>query len=81
MLLICFELPEPYFRTLTGFQILIEKEWLSFGHKFNDRIGHGDDKHNDADRSPVFLQFIDCVWQVRLGNAHGFKGIRQWSIN
>ena len=54
------------FRTLTGFQILIEKEWLSFGHKFNDRIGHGDDKHNDADRSPVFLQFIDCVWQVRI---------------
>ena len=46
-------------------QVLIEKEWLSFGHKFAQRAGHGDDKHNDADRSPVFLQFIDCVWQVR----------------
>ena len=45
-------------------QVLIEKEWLSFGHKFAQRAGHGDDKHNDADRSPVFLQFIDCVWQV-----------------
>ena len=44
--------------------MLIEKEWLSFGHKFAQRAGHGDDKHNDADRSPVFLQFIDCVWQV-----------------
>ena len=43
---------------------MIEKEWLSFGHKFSDRIGHGDDKHNDNDRSPIFLQFIDCVWQV-----------------
>ena len=28
------------------------------------RIGHGEDKHSDADRSPVFLQFIDCVWQM-----------------
>jgi myotubularin-related protein 1/2 len=46
------------------FQLLIEKEWLSFGHKFADRVGHGDDKHNDNDRSPIFLQFIDCVWQV-----------------
>jgi len=28
------------------------------------RVGHGEDKHSDADRSPVFLQFIDCVWQM-----------------
>uniref|UniRef100_A0A8C8K134 phosphatidylinositol-3,5-bisphosphate 3-phosphatase n=1 Tax=Oncorhynchus tshawytscha TaxID=74940 RepID=A0A8C8K134_ONCTS len=28
------------------------------------RIGHGDKNHTDADRSPVFLQFIDCVWQI-----------------
>lgn len=55
---------DPYYRTLTGFQVLIEKEWLSFGHKFGHRVGHGEDKHNDNDRSPVFLQFIDCVWQV-----------------
>ena len=44
--------------------VLIEKEWLSFGHKFGNRIGHGEDKHNDSERSPVFLQWIDCVWQV-----------------
>ena len=44
--------------------MLIEKEWLSFGHKFNHRVGHGEDKHTDAERSPVFLQFIDCVWQI-----------------
>ena len=55
---------DPFYRTLTGFQLLIEKEWLSFGHKFGHRVGHGEDKHNDNDRSPVFLQFIDCVWQV-----------------
>lgn len=28
------------------------------------RVGHGDKNHADADRSPVFLQFIDCVWQM-----------------
>ena len=44
--------------------VLIEKEWLSFGHKFGHRIGHGENEHNDPDRSPVFVQWIDCVWQV-----------------
>ncbi|XP_037019348.1 myotubularin-related protein 2 isoform X2 [Artibeus jamaicensis] len=28
------------------------------------RLGHGDKNHADADRSPVFLQFIDSVWQM-----------------
>lgn len=54
---------DPYYRTLNGFQVLIEKEWLSFGHKFTDRCGHiqtGDTK----EQSPVFTQFVDCIWQV-----------------
>ncbi|XP_038603736.1 myotubularin-related protein 1 isoform X3 [Tachyglossus aculeatus] len=53
-----------YYRTIKGFEVLIEKEWISFGHRFALRIGHGDDNHADADRSPIFLQFIDCVWQM-----------------
>ena len=31
---------------------------------FLKRIGHGDKNHTDADRSPVFIQFVDCVWQL-----------------
>ncbi|XP_018408096.1 PREDICTED: myotubularin [Nanorana parkeri] len=55
---------DSYYRTITGFEVLIQKEWISFGHKFGSRIGHGDKNHADADRSPIFLQFIDCVWQM-----------------
>ncbi|KAK5581081.1 hypothetical protein RB653_001109 [Dictyostelium firmibasis] len=56
---------DPYFRTIEGFQVLIEKEWLSFGHCFMNRVRHGDRNwYSDSQRSPVFLQFIDCVYQL-----------------
>lgn len=52
---------DPYYRTITGLQVLIEKEWISFGHRFRDRLGH---PSCPSQRSPVFLQFLDCVWQI-----------------
>lgn len=51
-----------YYRTVQGFQALIEKDWLAFGHKFQDRCGHLQSDPNEV--SPVFLQFLDCVWQL-----------------
>ncbi|CAD5119202.1 DgyrCDS7837 [Dimorphilus gyrociliatus] len=54
---------DPYYRTIEGFQILILKEWLSFGHKFSERCGHLSTTDSN-EVSPVFSQFLDCVWQL-----------------
>lgn len=64
---------DPFYRTIRGFEVLIEKEWISFGHKFKQRVGHGEDKHSDDNRSPVFLQFIDSVWQMTIQFPNAFE--------
>ncbi|KAG6455329.1 hypothetical protein O3G_MSEX009150 [Manduca sexta] len=55
---------DPYYRTLEGFRILIEREWLDFGHKFADRCGHQFGPEDPNERSPIFLQWLDVVHQM-----------------
>ncbi|KAF5916335.1 myotubularin-related protein 6 isoform X1 [Diceros bicornis minor] len=53
---------DSFYRTIKGFMVLIEKDWISFGHKFSERCGHLDGDPKEA--SPVFTQFLECVWHL-----------------
>ncbi|XP_059194795.1 myotubularin-related protein 11 [Centropristis striata] len=53
---------DPHCRTQHGFQGLVQKEWVTAGHRFYTRINYHRD--NDKEEAPVFLLFLDCVWQL-----------------
>ncbi|XP_027482205.1 myotubularin-related protein 4 isoform X4 [Zalophus californianus] len=55
---------DPYYRTLEGFQVLVESDWLDFGHKFGDRCGHQENAEDQNEQCPVFLQWLDSVHQL-----------------
>lgn len=62
---------DPYYRTIRGFGTLIEKEWCSYGFRFRQRDGLG--KAENSECSPVFLQFIDAIFQVMLQFPSSFE--------
>uniref|UniRef100_A0A3Q3NIV7 Myotubularin related protein 10 n=1 Tax=Labrus bergylta TaxID=56723 RepID=A0A3Q3NIV7_9LABR len=53
---------DPHYRSIVGFQSLVQKEWVMAGHRFLDRCNHL--KKNEKVESPLFMLFLDCVWQM-----------------
>ena len=51
-----------YYRTIEGFCVLCEKEFVRFGHMFMKR--NINCVNNDNEFSPIFIQFLDCVYQL-----------------
>ncbi|XP_049638630.1 myotubularin-related protein 10 isoform X2 [Suncus etruscus] len=52
---------DPHFRTITGFQSLVQKEWVMAGYQFLDRCDH---LRRSGKESPLFLLFLDATWQL-----------------
>ena len=63
---------DAHYRTLGGFVALVEKEWLSFGHKFTDRTALGL-TGSAQEEAPIFHQFIDCVYQLMRQHETAFE--------
>ena len=55
---------DSYYRTIRGLAVLIEKDWVSFGHQFDKRLGHANPDPHDDQRSPIFIQFLDALRTV-----------------
>ena len=69
---------DPHYRTIPGFCYLIAREWCAFGHKFGRRCGTGTPDAdradaNDDQRAPIFLQFLDAVWQLTVQFPAAFE--------
>ncbi len=69
---------DPFYRTIDGFLLLIEKEWCAFGHRIESRLrikpkrAHSSRSPKTEEVSPVFLQFLDCVWQIHRQHTRSF---------
>lgn len=64
---------DPYYRTYNGFQVLVAKEWFSFGHRFVERA-------KGAEQSPIVIQLLDCVHQVLAQQPAEFEFTQEYVL-
>jgi myotubularin-related protein 3/4 len=64
-----------------GFRSLVEVEWLMFGHKFSQRNGHSANNNDINERCPVFLQWLDCVYQIQRQFPWAFEFNETFLVN
>ena len=70
---------DKYYRTLEGFIVLVEKDWLSFGHQFRYRNGFYSpidtptEITSENQFSPIFIQWLDCIYQILRQNYTKFE--------
>lgn len=57
---------DPEYRTIIGFQSLVQREWIIMGHPFQKRLRliWNQDPIAEMEQAPLFLLFLDCVWQL-----------------
>ncbi|XP_009465642.1 PREDICTED: myotubularin-related protein 9 [Nipponia nippon] len=56
---------DPSCRTICGFESLVVREWLQAGHPFQQRCAQSAYSNSKQKwEAPVFLLFLDCVWQI-----------------
>ncbi|XP_043543380.1 myotubularin-related protein 12 isoform X1 [Chiloscyllium plagiosum] len=61
---------DPHFRTISGFQSLIQKEWVMGCYCFLDRCNL---LRNNDKEVPVFLLFLECMWQLLQQHPPAFE--------
>ena len=66
---------DPFYRTFEGLATLIEKEWCSFGHKFQDRCGHLSSKDLLGGGSPK-LAPTNSTESVRAAVKGGVRALK-----
>lgn len=64
----------PGSRTIRGFQTLIDQTWIQLGHPFSIRCRNSAfGSKPSKEESPVFILFLDCVWQILRQYPYAFE--------